>query len=466
MVSNSEFSVVIAGGGFCGILTLINLIRKANRHVSITIINSGYPIACGVAFKTYSDKHLLNVEARNMSAFADEPDHFVEWCRNNQSIDIDDEEIPTTYFPRNIYGLYLEEIFSNSISEAGNHVSINIIDDEVVDIHHEKKTFDVITGGGKKIRADKIILATGNSEPGPPVLNDPAFLNSPNYFSNPWCESAVNGLKNNEDVLIIGGGLTMVDVIIGLREKNFKGKIISLSPHGFNILPHRKAPPQRYILDELSPPYDLETLFRLFYKHIRQARKHGQSGETVVDAIRAKTQEIWKNLSLVDKKKFMAHLRHLWGVARHRLPAEVHEGMKNMIREKKLEVIAGRIQKIRECEKGIEVIAQSRKDQTEFILNVSRVINCTGPQTDIRKQNSKLYDSLLKKGMVRPDEMNLGIDASDNYEIIKSDNTVNKSLFAIGSLLKGKLWESTAVPELRIQAARVADFILSDSVNS
>src|SRR6185436_6655059 len=120
---------------------------------------------------------------------------------------------------------------------------------------------------------------------------------------------------------------------------NFKGKVIALSPHGYNILPHRKLPPQRYILDELSPPYDLENLFRLFYKHIRQARKRGLPGETVVDAMRAKTQEIWQLLSLADKKKFMTHLRHMWGVARHRLPAYVHEDLQEMMRDKKLEVI-------------------------------------------------------------------------------------------------------------------------------
>src|SRR6185436_5126335 len=144
---------------------------------------------------------------------------------------------------------------------------------------------------------------------------------------------------------------------------NFKGKVIALSPHGYNILPHRKLPPQRYILDELSPPYDLENLFQLFYKHIREARKRGLSGETVVDAIRARTQEIWQQLTLDDKKKFMVHLRHLWGVARHRLPAYVHEEVQKLIKDEKLQVIAGRIKNITETNHGMQIKIKKRKDQ-------------------------------------------------------------------------------------------------------
>ncbi len=463
MKSDSGISVVIAGGGFCGLMTLVNLIKKSSHKINITLINKGYPLARGVAFHSYSELHLLNVEARNMSAFADQPEHFVEWCRSYNEVGTHADDIPTTYFPRNLYGKYLLDIFNSSISDLDPNIKVNLVDDEMSDIEKNEESFIVYTSQGKKIQADKIVLATGNCEPGPPVLNNPEFIKSKKYFSNPWSEQAVLNLKNNDDVLIIGSGLTMADVIIGLREKDFTGKIISLSPHGFNILPHRKSTPQRYILDELNPPYTLENLFRLFYKHIRQARKHGQSGETVVDAIRAKTQEIWQNISHDDKKKFMTHLRHIWGVARHRLPSKIHSQIQQMIQDKKLEIIAGRIKNINDCENGIEVIAQRRKDQSELVIKVARIINCTGPQTDIRKQNSALYNSLLKKGMIRPDEMNLGIDANSEFQVIEANNNTCESIYAIGSLLKGKLWESTAVPELRSQASRLADALVKVS---
>ena len=462
MHPDSNFSVVIIGGGFCGVMTFVNLLEKLNRKASITIINKSYPLARGVAYKTYSDRHLLNVEARNMSAFHDQPDHFLDWCYLQKDININKEELPFSYLPRNIYGRYLDEILNAKFKEIPTSISLHVIEDEVTDIEGNIKNLIIKTSKGNQIHADKVVLATGNCEPSPPINADNPFLKSNNYFSNPWNEKAVQGLQENETVLIVGSGLTMVDVILGLKEKKFNGKIISLSPHGYQILPHRKLPPQRYILDELSPPYDLENLFRLFYKHIRDARKRGLPGETVVDAIRARTQEIWQHLSLKDKKKFMMHLRHLWGNARHRLPAYVHEDIRQMIDENKLEVIAGRIRSISETKNGIEIKIRKRKDQSEMLLNVARVINCTGPESDIKKQKSRLYDSLLKKGMIRTDDMNLGIDAVTTGQIIDANNNISNQIYAMGSLLRGKLWESTAIPELRTQAYHIAELINKD----
>jgi len=460
--TNSSLSIVIVGGGFCGVMALVNLLQKTKKEATITLINKGYPLARGIAYKTYSDKHLLNVEARNLSAFPDQPDHFVEWCYRQNDISVNKEDLPKTYLPRNFFGRYLDEIYRDSLKNISSHLNVQIIEDEVIDIDKQKNFLNIKTATGNNFNADRVLLATGNSEPGKPSQIDEELLHSEKYFSNPWSENAVDGLKDDETVLILGNGLTMVDVVQGLREKNFYGKIIALSPHGYKILPHRKLPPQRYILDELEPPFHLEKLFRLFYKHIREARKRGLSGETVVDAMRARTQEIWQHLSLDDKKKFMMHIRHLWGVARHRLPSDVHEEIQSMIHEDKLRVIAGRIRNIKLNEAGIDIKIRLRKDQSEHTLLVARIINCTGPETDINKQKSPLYDSIIKKGFVRSDNMNLGVHATAEGRVIDKNNITSNQIFVIGSLLKGILWESTAVPELRVQAARIAELLLND----
>ena len=457
--TDSTFSVVIVGGGFCGVMTLVNLISKTKKEAFFALIHKGHPFAKGIAYQTYSNLHLLNVEVRNMSAFPDQPDHFLDWCLKQNDITIHVEDLPFSYLPRNIYGRYLTEIFENSCTIIPSHIKVQIIEDEVSDLDKENQRLLVKTKSGNSIIADKVLLATGNFEPRPPAHLTQNVLRSNKYFSNPWCEHAVNDVKVDDTILIIGTGLTMVDVVLGLNEKKFNGKILALSPHGYKILPHRKLPLQRYILDELSPPYELEKLFRLFYRHVREARKRGLSGETVVDAIRARTQEIWQLLSKEDKKKFMTHLRHLWGVARHRLPAYVHENVQNMIAHHKLDVIAGRIIEVCELGHHIDVRIRRRKDQSEETIRVARIINCTGPESDIRKQSGELFLNLLKKGLVCSDDMNLGIEASARGEIIDASKKTSDRIFALGSLLKGKLWESTAIPELRRQANDISDMI-------
>lgn len=158
----------------------------------------------------------------------------------------------------------------------------------------------------------------------------------------------------------------------------------------------------------------------------------------------------------------MSHLRHLWGVARHRLPEELHKKIQQMISDKKLEILAGRILDMRVDNGMAKIKLKQRASHNQLELEVQRVINCTGPQTDITKYQSKLFQNLINDGMVRADEMKLGIDATESGCIIKSDGEISDSFFTLGSLLKGKLWESTAVPELRLQAEKLATIILGE----
>ena len=111
-------------------MTLVNLIKMSDRKMSITIINKEYPLARGVAYKSYSDLHLLNVETKNMSAFHDEPDHFLKWCHNQKNINFNKDELPFTYLPRNIYGRYLDEIIESKIKNAPENISLQFINDE------------------------------------------------------------------------------------------------------------------------------------------------------------------------------------------------------------------------------------------------------------------------------------------------------------------------------------------------
>ncbi|HRH67661.1 MAG TPA: FAD/NAD(P)-binding protein [Bacteroidia bacterium] len=449
--------IAIIGGGFCGAMTLIHILKTAQKTVHVTLIHDSDILAKGIAYDTYSNEHVLNVEARNMSAFPDDPDHFVNWCRKSGLCNSYDQELlPFLYLPRNIYGKYLAEIYHDALLHIPHHVSLFFTHAEATDMQQEGDHFRILCSDGSSVLAHQVVLATGNNEPGHAALNGQKFIGSPKYFSNPWKEQAVMGLDSTAPVFIIGTGLTMVDVVIGLLEKNFSNKIYALSPKGFNILAHRPHHPQREILDELAPPYELEKLVQLFRKHVRKARAHGESGETVVDAVRSKTQEIWQSLALKDKHRFMSHVRHLWGVARHRLPGHIHHQVQQLIQEGKLEIIAGRILDLRDEDGIVSIQIRRRKSQDEETIRAARVINCTGPQSDILKFNSRLFQNLIRKGYIFPDEMNLGIQATADGRILKKDGSASTQLFAIGSLLRGKLWESTAVPELRKQALNLA----------
>ncbi len=454
--------IAIVGGGFCGTITLVQLIKQASFPIEIVLINKENELAKGIAFSTYNPNHVLNVPASKMSAFPDDPDNFINWIKSKSEYSgYVNEELNDRFLPRVIYGKYLEEIFDNAINSLPENVTVRIINDEVMDINESSDGAELILKDNKSIKADKVVLALGNFKPEDPGIANKEFYQSGKYFNNPWTKKAVEGLRDNENVMLIGTGLTMVDNVISLIDKGFKGKIFALSTNGYFPLSHKKRKPYTDILEEIHPPYEIYNLYKVFRKHIKYVLSHGITGEAVVDAIRPKTQEIWLGLSTDDKIKFMAHIRHLWGVARHRLPKEIFEQMQNLIKSGKLEIIGGRIRDISENNQEVIVTYKERKSQSVKELKVNRVINCTGPRTDLNKVEEPLVENLLKRGLICPDEMKLGINALPDGTVIQKDHSLSRVLFTTGSLLKGILWESTAVPELRLQSYSLAGMLIS-----
>lgn len=453
--------IAIVGGGFCGCVTLIQLVRQSDIPLEIILVNKDNPLIRGIAYSSYNPRHILNVIAAKMSAFPEDPDHFINWIKSKPEYsEYDNEELNDRFMPRVIYGRYLEEIYENTINNLPEHISVKVLNDEVTDIIPNENDSEVILKNGSSFRADKVVLALGNFGPMDPKIKNEKFLGSKNYFSNPWKKNAVEGLNDKDKILIIGTGLTMVDNVLSLLDNGFKGKIYSLSTNGFFPLSHKKRKPYTGILDELHPPYSIPVLYNLFRKHIKYVLSQGITGEAVVDAIRPKTQEIWMSLSLDDKIRFMSHIRHLWGVARHRLPKEVYDKMQELISSGSLEILGGRIQDIEESNSNIKVIYKDKRTQTIKELFVNRVINCTGPKTDINKINDELVKNLIKRGLITADELKLGINALPDGTIIQKDHSVSTKLFTIGTLLKGVLWESVAVPELRTQTQSLADLLI------
>jgi len=450
-------TITIIGGGFCGTTTLIQLLKQTDIPLNILFINKENPVAKGIAFSSYNKNHVLNVPVAKMSALPDDPDNFINWIKAKPEYkDFVDDELPDAYLPRVIYGNYLAELFNETLHNLPAFVNVEQINDEAFDIKPLSIGAEIIFRKSSPVIADKIVIALGNFNPGNPNIKNESFYNSKNYFQNPWSIEAVTGLKENEDVLIIGTGLTMVDNVLSLLENNFRGKIFAVSTNGYFPLFHKKRSPYTEILKELHPPYDISKLYNIFRKHIKYVLSNGITGEAVVDAVRPKTQEIWLSLSLDDKIKFMSHIRHLWGVARHRLPKGIYFQMQDLISKGRLEIIAGRLQELNEVNDNVQVVLKERMSQEKREFTVSRVINCTGPQTDLTKVDKALVVNLLKRGLIIPDEMKLGINALPDGTIIQKDNSISTILFTIGSMLKGILWESTAVPELRAQAKTLA----------
>ena len=451
----------IIGGGFTGTMTSVQLIYKSTDSCEILLINERETLNKGIAYNPYSDKHLLNVIAGKMSAYPDRPDHFLDWVMQKENFRNKDKTlISNSFLPRQLYGEYLCSIWEEAkkVAESKN-IRLTVIDSFVVDLDVSEDAVSLWLDNNQKLNVESCIIATGNHIPRNPRIKNMDFYNSPNYFQNPWKIASVKDTKENLPVLIVGNGLTMVDTVLGLLEQGFKGEIYSISPNGFNILPHRhNGLKYSKLVEELRDDMTIYELVNLINKHIKTVREYGVTAEPIIDSLRPHTQKIWKSFTDIEKDLFMSRLRHLWGVARHRIPLHSHDKIQQLRIDGKLHINSGKIIDIEESKESVTVQYFDKKESEMKVIKVSRVINCTGPETDFMNLENSFLKNCLLKGILTQDKLKLGITAdTDSFQIINCNKKPHANLFTIGSNLKGELWESTAVNELRGQTEKLAE---------
>jgi uncharacterized NAD(P)/FAD-binding protein YdhS len=69
--------------------------------------------------------------------------------------------------------------------------------------------------------------------------------------------------------------------------------------------------------------------------------------------------------------------------------------------------------------------------------------------------------SMLDRGLVRLDPQGLGIDVNNGLNAIQADGAVADNIWALGPIVRGVFWECVAVPDIRVQATKVAAGIAS-----
>jgi len=453
--------IAIIGGGFTGCLLARNLVEKASFS-EVYIFNKSATFARGIAYQCY-EENSLNVVAGKMSAFSKHPNHFLDWVMLRKEFkNADRNMVAGAFLSRGLYGEYLDTIWEETQHLAKhNQVQLHALHQEVNTVSKNETGFSIQTNLASFF-VDKLVLATGNELPGNPKVKDLQFTQSKRYFRNPW-NVPYNEIDNQAPLLIIGNGLTMVDNLLNLRKNNFSQKVISVSPNGFNILPHRHFN-FRYNgpLNHLPEKISLNELVSLFNKENKKLKKFGISAEPLIDALRPKTQVIWQQFSEKEKQLFMSRLRHLWGVARHRIPFVSYDFVLNEQINHRLEIVAGKLISISETKTGFEVVIHNRKRQKEEQMQVGYIINCTGPETALSKTNNKVLQQLLANGLITQDLLKLGINVNPKtFQTINSEGETENDLFALGGLLKGTLWETTAINELRIQCEQLAEVLIN-----
>ena len=390
----------------------------------------------GVAYSTTEAAHLLNVRAEGMSAWAGEPDHF---ARRYETEGGDKRG----FAQRRLFARYLGEMLDEAVG-SGNTERVEAT---AASARRSDAGWEIGFDDGSTATADGIVLAVGNQEP--ETLS--AFSGVRRRFiGNPWGEAAraaVNELaETGGDALLVGTGLTMVDLVLSLDAAGHRGRIVALSRRGLVPRAHADFEPAPVALDDV-PRATLRGLWRWL------RRRSAEVGwRAAVDSLRPHSHPLWQGLDDEQQRRFLRHARPWWDVHRHRIAPEVAATIARLVGEGRLEIVAGRVIAAREAEGRLEVDFRRRGAASMQSQRFDYGFNCTGPLHSISRTKDPLLRSLLDSGAVRTDRLGIGLNVDNR-------SRAGKHVWALGPLTKGRYWEIIAVPDIRDQAAAVAEDI-------
>ena len=408
----------------------------ARRGMSTLLIEGGGRVGLGTAYSTDEPAHVLNVRAEGMSAWADDPDHFAREFGD-----------PRGFAERRFFGRYLRAILDEAV-ESGH---VEVVASKAVHAEPGSDVWNLELDDGGTITARALVLANGNQPPEP--LGIASGLGG-SFINNPWNEEAKaavgDAAASGGDVLLVGTGLTMIDAVLSLDAAGHQGRIVALSRRG--QIPKAHADFVAAPVEEIEVP---KGNVRALWRWLR--RRSGEVGwRAAVDSLRPHSHALWQGLDGAQQRRFLRHARPWWDVHRHRIAPEVARQVHDRVAEGRLEIVAGRIGAIKEVDDGLEVEIRRRggsADTRRFAL----AINCTGPLGAIERTADPMLKGLLDDGLVRADPLGIGLDVDPRSRAVGAER-----LWALGPLTKGRYWEIVAVPDIREQAAAVAEDIASE----
>jgi len=440
MPTQTVLDVVVIGGGASAALIAWNLARHHRR--TCTIVAPTDRPAFGLAYSTPSLKNLLNVAAAGMSADPDDPEHFLEWMRENVSSDTS----PDTFVPRAVYGLYLRQLYCTAAPEHVRELAIGC--------GRRNGIYTVALEGGGTLQARQVVLACGHFDParlpGIPLELDATGR----YHHDAWADGVFAGIGPDEEVLLIGTGLTTVDVVMRLRENGHRGRITTVSRRG--LLPERHAAHANLPAPVFEPGTTPPTA-RAYLHAFRSALRYGIDWRASVDSLRPVLNALWCALPDVEKRRFRRHLQRRWDVHRHRMAPHIADIIDRELASGALRMLDGRVVAVTATGSRLRVTA--RDGVGSFDIDAGYVVNCTGPSLDYGKAASPLLRSMLNAGDIAPGFGGAGLRCTPEGALIDRNGAKADGLFSIGPARLGVLFESIAIPEIRQQARDLASLL-------
>lgn len=443
--------VAVIGAGFSGTFTAIHLaLRLPDRPV--ILFEEGREAGPGLAYRRDDPHAVLNIPARRMSAYQDDPEHFIRYARRILGAEIG----PDDFLPRRIYGDYIRDCLEEALGQCPN---LRVDHRAVIDVQTNGASSGAVLRlkDNSVLMCSRVVLATGNQGSA--------------FSASIWARhtlparqaSTFEQVKPGQTVLVVGTGLTMIDAVLELERQGNAVEIHAISRNALVPRPHQNAspvlPPE---LDEL-PDSDLRRSLRLFRRALSRHVEQGGDWRDLFAALRPATPALWQEMSARDRRRFLRFISPFWEVHRHQCAPETYAAFQALIDAGKLDLQRGTIVSVENTEERLRLgLAPRNRAAVTRWLVADHIIDATGPARDITTIRHPLITNLLRRGFLVPDEHRLGAEIQANYRAIQRNGYPLEWLYVTGPMLRARYFEATAVPELRLHTAALAARLAAD----
>lgn len=449
--------IAIVGGGFSGSLLALKL-ASVRPDCRVILIETGDRPGRGLAYGACAPSHLLNVPVSRMETGL--TPRFADWLAARGGMDAGLAEsggdLSAAFAPREFLGQYLAE----RVAEARASGAVTVLRGEAVRMLDGPRR-GLVLRDGREIEADTVVLATGNLPPRPPLPSDHWLQDDPAFVIDPWARGALEGLDPDAPVLLLGTGLTMVDIALKLAEDGHRGPMTAISRRGLLPAAHRYGGDWSPFLSPLLPASPL-TLSKAIRAEVRRAETEGQPWQRVIDAVRPAIARVWSSWTPAQRRQFLRHQRPRWDVHRHRMAPRIAAGIHGLIDSGQLAIRGGRLRDWRRSGDCIEATLHPRGGGEAATVTAARILNCTGPRSDLQGLEVPLFADLARKGLIAPDALGLGLE-TDDCAVLGARGEVSTWLYALGPLTRPAWWEITAVPEITAQVDGLVHALAQDA---
>jgi uncharacterized NAD(P)/FAD-binding protein YdhS len=428
--------VVIVGGGFAGVAVAHHLLREMNADGRIHLVEMGPWLGRGIAYGVESEVFRLNVPASRMSIDPEAPDDFVAFSGSRE---------PHAFLGRALYGRYVTARLAAAVRESP--AKMRLWRGEAVAVTPD----GVVLRSGTTLPAAAVVLATG-------IVSRVTHPYWHAKVVDAWDECALATLPKQGHLLILGSGLSALDVLAFLDAQGFAGEVTLISPRGLLPLPHEPvwtAVPALPADDVQRAPRALGPLLRWVRDTIAAAVRDGVPWQRAVDRLRPHVVALYRALPPAHRARFVRHVRPYWDVFRHRAPVDALERVDTWAREGRLRRLAGRvtIDRSNTGELVVDIFERSGRQRRQ---RFDAMVRCVGPALDVAEAQTPLLRSLIEGGLATLVPHGLGIETTPEGCVVDGRGDPSPRLYGIGAVRRASDWETTSVPDIAKHAQQLA----------